>query len=40
MAVTAMASGTHASQAHFSCRKPLGAIRFHGLSGLVSSATV
>ncbi len=39
-AVTAIASGTHDSHAHGVVRKPLGLIWFHGLSGLVSSATV
>ena len=39
-AVTAIAIGTQANQAHFSPRKPLAPTLFHGLSGLVRSATV
>ena len=39
-AVIAIASGTHDSQAHGVLKKPSGPIWFHGLSGLVSSATV
>ena len=35
-----MAIGTQASQAHFSENQPSDPTRFHGLSGLVSNATV
>lgn len=39
-AVTAMANGTHDNQAQSLLKNPLGPTLFHGLSGLVSSATV
>jgi hypothetical protein len=35
-----MASGTHDNHAQSELKNPLGLIWFHGLSGLVSSATV
>ena len=35
-----MAIGTHDSQAHGVLKNPFGPTWFHGLSGLVSSATV
>ena len=35
-----MASGTHDSHAQSLLKKPVGPNRFHGLVGLVSSATV
>ena len=39
-AVTAIAIGTHDNQAHFSVNQPSAPTLFHGLSGLVNSATV
>ena len=39
-AVTVMASGTHDSHAQSLLKNPVAPNLFHGLSGLVSSATV
>ena len=39
-AVMAIASGTQDSHAHGVLKNPVGPTWFHGLSGLVSSATV
>ena len=40
MAVIAIASGSTASQAQSVDSQPSGPVQFHGLSGLVSRATV